>query len=91
MSLLIQDISVHFIKLRLAHGEGSVTGLPCEVGKPRECLVNPTGLIRLDSTEDIGHGLVLPKLCKDVDMVRRTIDNECGTTFVSNSAPYIRA
>ena len=91
MSLLIQDVSVHFVKLRRAYSKGSVTGLPREGGKPRECLVNPTGRIRLDGTENIGQGLVLPKPCEDVDMVRRTIDNKCATTFVSNSAPHIRA
>ena len=74
MALLVQDVSVHFIKLRLAHGKSSVASLPCEVGEPRERLVNPTGRIRLDSTENVGQGLVLPELCEDVDMVRRTID-----------------
>ena len=76
MFFLIGDVMFNFRQARMAHAERAISDLPRERFLVRKILVNPAGGIRLQLAHQIGQRMFGRQRRKNVDVIRRSVDDE---------------
>lgn len=86
---LVLDVSAHLRHLRFTHRERTITFLPresCDLPKRSR---NPTGGVRFQLADQLRDCLVLPQLRQDVDMVRRSVDDQRDSVFIADRSAEV--
>src|SRR5262245_48604436 len=77
-------------ELRLAHGESSVSVLPCELGQIREALFDPMRRATFDELRRFGQSHTGGNRNKNVDMIGHTANFERLYSVLAGDAAEIR-
>src|ERR1700722_5283958 len=87
MLLLRSNVFQNRWLLRWTHTKSRVTRLPSKCLTAREAFVNPSRGIRFHLIKDFGGGEFRRKHRKDVNMIRRSVDQKrCRTQFTQDAA-----
>jgi hypothetical protein len=89
MFLLVRDVTMDPRHLRLAHRERAISFLPRKSRGAFERSRDPARRIRFQFADDLGDRFILPQFRQDVDMIRRSINDQGDSLFTANCAAEV--
>ncbi len=89
MFLLVLDVTMNPGHLRLTYRECAISFLPRESCGVVECSRNPARGVCLNFADDLGDRFILPQFRQDVDMIRRSVNDQSDSLFAANCAAEV--